>query len=72
MLSRGHLQELTSGHLTFDDFLRRGIIEFLDVYEENDALIATQVTDITPYETSHILDTSQRRPQGEIPQNCIK
>ncbi|VAI24959.1 unnamed protein product [Triticum turgidum subsp. durum] len=35
-----HMQELRAGHLSFDDFLRFGLIEYLDVNEENNALIA--------------------------------
>ncbi|KAF7051047.1 hypothetical protein CFC21_059332 [Triticum aestivum] len=35
-----HMQELRAGQLSFDDFLRFGLIEYLDVNEENNALIA--------------------------------
>lgn len=30
-----HLQELAKGKMTFDDFLKQGLIEYLDVNEEN-------------------------------------
>lgn len=33
-------QLLTKGQMTFDDFLRRGLVEYLDVNEENDSYIA--------------------------------
>ena len=29
-------QQLKDGSLTFDDFLRKGLVEYLDVNEEND------------------------------------
>ncbi|XP_044367605.1 DNA-directed RNA polymerase III subunit 2 [Triticum aestivum] len=35
-----HMQELRAGQLSFDDFLRFGLIEYLDVNEENNALCA--------------------------------
>ncbi|XP_074296012.1 DNA-directed RNA polymerase III subunit 2-like isoform X2 [Silene latifolia] len=42
-----HMQELADGVRTFDDFLRDGLIEFLDVNEENNALIALYEEDAT-------------------------
>eukprot|EP00249_Psilotum_nudum_P005862 c19287_g1_i1 orf=267-2693(+) len=35
-----HMRELKDGFRTFDDFLREGLVEYLDVNEENNALIA--------------------------------
>ncbi|CAG7873230.1 unnamed protein product, partial [Brassica rapa] len=35
-----HMKELQDGVRTFDDFIREGLIEYLDVNEENNALIA--------------------------------
>ncbi|OAY68534.1 DNA-directed RNA polymerase III subunit 2, partial [Ananas comosus] len=35
-----HMKELRDGLRTFDDFLRDGLVEYLDVNEENNALIA--------------------------------
>ncbi|KAL1901393.1 DNA-directed RNA polymerase III complex subunit Rpc2 [Sporothrix stenoceras] len=35
-----HLRLLQMGKVSFDDFLRRGVIEYLDVNEEQDALVA--------------------------------
>uniref|UniRef100_A0A803MXH1 DNA-directed RNA polymerase subunit beta n=1 Tax=Chenopodium quinoa TaxID=63459 RepID=A0A803MXH1_CHEQI len=34
-----HMKELQDGVRTFDDFLREGLIEYLDVNEENNALV---------------------------------
>ncbi|GAB4827756.1 DNA-directed RNA polymerase III subunit 2 [Ancistrocladus abbreviatus] len=48
-----HMKELVDGVRTFDDFLRDGLIEYLDVNEENNALIALYEGDATP-ETTHI------------------
>jgi DNA-directed RNA polymerase III subunit RPC2 len=39
--------------VTFDDFLRKGLVEYLDVNEENDTLIALYESDITPT-TTHL------------------
>ncbi|CAN0910483.1 DNA-directed RNA polymerase III subunit 2 [Linum grandiflorum] len=48
-----HMKELLDGVRTFDDFLREGLIEYLDVNEENNALIALYEGEATP-ETTHI------------------
>lgn len=48
-----HMKELIDGVRTFDDFLRDGLIEYLDVNEENNALIALYEADAKP-ETTHI------------------
>ncbi|TYK03821.1 DNA-directed RNA polymerase III subunit 2 isoform X2 [Cucumis melo var. makuwa] len=48
-----HMKELSDGVRTFDDFLRDGLIEYLDVNEENNALIALYEGEATP-ETTHI------------------
>ena len=39
--------------MTFDDFLRKGLVEYLDVNEENDTYIALYESDITPT-TTHL------------------
>ena len=49
---RSHLRALGGGLRTFDDFVREGIIEYLDVNEENDALIAMYPSDLRAYECS--------------------
>jgi len=46
-LTEEHLRLLHQGRATFDHFLTHGIVEYLDVNEENDALIALYETDIT-------------------------
>lgn len=48
-----HMKELVDGVRTFDHFLRDGLIEYLDVNEENNALIALYEGEATP-ETTHI------------------
>ncbi|XP_065867550.1 DNA-directed RNA polymerase III subunit 2 [Euphorbia lathyris] len=48
-----HMKELVDGVRTFDCFLRDGLIEYLDVNEENNALIALYEGEATP-DTTHI------------------
>eukprot|EP00262_Sarcandra_glabra_P018172 TRINITY_DN6450_c0_g1_i1.p1 TRINITY_DN6450_c0_g1~~TRINITY_DN6450_c0_g1_i1.p1 ORF type:complete len:889 (+),score=133.16 TRINITY_DN6450_c0_g1_i1:248-2668(+) len=48
-----HMKELQDGIRVFDDFLREGLIEYLDVNEENNALIALYEGEAVP-ETTHI------------------
>ncbi|CAN1173031.1 DNA-directed RNA polymerase III subunit 2 [Linum perenne] len=48
-----HMKELLDGVRTFDDFLQEGLIEYLDVNEENNAFIALYEGEATP-ETTHI------------------
>lgn len=48
-----HLEELAKNTRTFDDFLRDGLMEYLDVNEENNAYIAVRETDINAY-TTHL------------------
>ncbi|XP_024402196.1 DNA-directed RNA polymerase III subunit 2 [Physcomitrium patens] len=48
-----HMKELKDGFRTFDDFLREGLVEYLDVNEENNSLIALYEGDATP-DTTHI------------------
>ncbi|KAF8841029.1 beta and beta-prime subunits of DNA dependent RNA-polymerase [Paxillus ammoniavirescens] len=48
-----HIAQLKAGNLTFDDFLRRGLVEYLDVNEENDSYIALYEPDIVPA-TTHL------------------
>ncbi|CAE6219232.1 unnamed protein product [Arabidopsis arenosa] len=42
-----HMKELQDGVRTFDDFIRDGLIEYLDVNEENNALIALYESEAT-------------------------
>lgn len=46
-LERHHISMLRDGEAKFDDFLARGIVEYLDVNEENDALVALDEKSIT-------------------------
>ncbi|SAL99837.1 hypothetical protein [Absidia glauca] len=46
-----HINDLIAGKLLFDDFLRKGLVEYLDVNEESDANIATYERDIIPQST---------------------
>lgn len=48
-----HLKELSNGLRTFDDFLKDGLIEYLDVNEENNSLIAMYENEITE-KTTHL------------------
>ncbi|KNZ77353.1 DNA-directed RNA polymerase III subunit RPC2 [Termitomyces sp. J132] len=48
-----HITLLKKGKLTFDDFLRKGLVEYLDVNEENDTYIALYESDIVPA-TTHL------------------
>ncbi|CCD24971.1 DNA-directed RNA polymerase III core subunit RET1 NDAI_0E01550 [Naumovozyma dairenensis CBS 421] len=41
-----HLRSLLEGKLVFDDFLKLGLVEYLDVNEENDSFIALYEKDI--------------------------
>lgn len=43
-----HLKRLMNGKLVFDDFLKLGLVEYLDVNEENDSFIALYEKDINP------------------------
>ncbi|SCU93725.1 LAME_0F04786g1_1 [Lachancea meyersii CBS 8951] len=43
-----HLKQLLDGKLQFDDFLRLGVVEYLDVNEENDSFIALYEKDLEP------------------------
>lgn len=42
-----HIKELSEGIRGFDDFLKEGLIEYLDVNEENNALIALREFEVT-------------------------
>ncbi|XP_072377119.1 DNA-directed RNA polymerase III subunit RPC2 [Diabrotica undecimpunctata] len=48
-----HILELEKGMRGFEDFLQNGLIEFLDVNEENDSYIACYEKDIT-LQTTHL------------------
>ncbi|EGG24859.1 RNA polymerase III [Cavenderia fasciculata] len=46
-LTQAHIQELKDGLRTFDDFIKEGMIEYLDVNEENDSMLAWKECAIT-------------------------
>ena len=48
-----HLRLLQLGKVTFDDFLTNGIVEYLDVNEENDALVTIYEDQVTKT-TTHL------------------
>lgn len=48
-----HLRKLKNGTWEFDDFLKHGLVEYLDVNEENDSLIALYESYIES-ETTHL------------------
>ena len=52
-LQQHHIDKLINKNMVFQDFLNEGIIEYLDVNEENDALIALKESIITPI-TTHL------------------
>ncbi|KAJ5887576.1 DNA-directed RNA polymerase III subunit RPC2 [Penicillium taxi] len=45
-VERHHLEKLREGKMEFDDFLAQGLVEYLDVNEENDSYIAIYEKDI--------------------------
>nr|KAG5700244.1 hypothetical protein BaRGS_007617 [Batillaria attramentaria] len=48
-----HIDELSQGFRSFEDFLREGLVEYLDVNEENDCMVALYESDITD-DTTHL------------------
>jgi DNA-directed RNA polymerase III subunit RPC2 len=48
-----HLEKLRDGSMQFDDFLAQGLVEYLDVNEENDSNIAMYEKDISDI-TTHL------------------
>lgn len=53
MVTAHHLEKLRDGTMQFDDFLAQGLVEYLDVNEENDSLIAIYEKDISET-TTHL------------------
>lgn len=53
LVTEKHITELENGLRTFDDFLHDGLIEYLDVNEENDSFIACYEGDINKL-TTHL------------------
>ncbi|KAL2314777.1 DNA-directed RNA polymerase III subunit RPC2 [Schizosaccharomyces pombe] len=48
-----HIRLLKEGKWGFEDFLKQGLVEYVDVNEENDSLISVYERDITP-DTTHL------------------
>ena len=49
-----HIEDLTRGCRTFDDFVSDGQVEFLDVNEESDCHLALREEDIVPGISTHL------------------
>lgn len=54
LVQQHHITEIENGTRKFEDFLDDGLIEFLDVNEENDSHIAFQEIDIDAEKTTHL------------------
>lgn len=46
LVEADHLRKLLNGELVFEDFLKLGLVEYIDVNEENDSFIALSEADI--------------------------
>ena len=53
LVTQEHIDQLVRGFMTFDDFIKQGLIEFVDVNEENDSRISLNEATITK-ETTHL------------------
>ncbi|XP_029159477.1 DNA-directed RNA polymerase III subunit RPC2 [Nylanderia fulva] len=53
LIEQKHMNNLEINLWTFNDFVRAGLIEYLDVNEENDSLIACKESEIIP-QTTHL------------------
>ena len=54
LVTQRHIQELTQGLRGFEDFLKEGLVEYLDVNEENDSNIAMYENEIEEGKTTHL------------------
>ncbi|KAL7754483.1 DNA-directed RNA polymerase III complex subunit Rpc2 [Sorochytrium milnesiophthora] len=52
-VTSAHIRQMLDGVLVFDDFLKCGLVEYVDVNEENDSNIALYEPEIRP-ETTHL------------------
>lgn len=52
-LTKDHASKLALGKISFDDLVNNGVVEFLDAEEEENALIAVSLKDVTS-ETTHL------------------
>jgi DNA-directed RNA polymerase III subunit RPC2 len=53
LVTADHIQQVVDNCRTFSDFIKEGLIEYLDVNEENDSMIALYETAITA-KTTHL------------------
>ncbi|XP_071575754.1 DNA-directed RNA polymerase III subunit RPC2 [Temnothorax nylanderi] len=53
LVKQKHIEDLNRNIITFDDFIYYGLIEYLDVNEENDSLIACTESEIND-DTTHL------------------
>ncbi|KAJ6642091.1 DNA-directed RNA polymerase III subunit RPC2 [Pseudolycoriella hygida] len=54
LVQQHHIDELNKGLRKFEDFINDGLIEYLDVNEENDSFIAYSESEIDPDNTTHM------------------
>ena len=54
LVKNKHIKRLLRKEMCFEDFLAKGLIEYLDVNEENTCLIALYESDIEPAVTTHL------------------
>ncbi|CDJ61204.1 DNA-directed RNA polymerase III subunit, putative [Eimeria maxima] len=54
LLKQEHLEQLSRGEITFGDLLHASVLEWIDVNEENDLLIALTEERIDPLRTTHL------------------
>lgn len=54
LVTAEHIKQLADEKMTFDDLLSLGIVEYLDVNEESDVLIAVYPKDIIPGQSTHL------------------
>lgn len=53
-VTQAHIRELEAKKRGFQDFLKEGLVEYLDVNEENDSFIAVYEHEIEPQATTHL------------------